>query len=107
MNRAEILGTAKGHVTKDRNATHGEPEDSFGMIAKLWSARLGINLRSDQVCIMLCDLKTARAWTNPAHADNWIDLAGYAACGGECAEKNLQQNSPPKAVKLDDFDDLG
>lgn len=107
MNRAEILDTAKGHVTKDRNATHGEPEDSFGMIAKLWSARLGIDLRSDQVCIMLCDLKTARAWTNPDHADNWIDLAGYAACGGECAEKNLQQNSPPKAVKLDDFDDLG
>lgn len=105
MKRADILDTAKSHVTKDRNVTHGDPEDSFGMIAKLWSARLGITLRSDQVCIMLCDLKTARAWANPAHSDNWIDLAGYAACGGECAMRT--PSSKAKPAKLDDFDDLG
>jgi hypothetical protein len=32
---------------------------------------------------MMIDLKTVRAWNNPSHADNWIDIAGYAACGGE------------------------
>ena len=83
MNRSEILGTAKSLVTKDRNATHGEPENSFGAIASIWSARLGVTITPAQACIMLVDLKTCRAWSNPAHADNWIDMCGYGACGGE------------------------
>ena len=28
-------------------------------------------------------LKVARANENPSHADNYIDIAGYAACAGE------------------------
>lgn len=86
MKRGETLDTAKAAVTADRQATHGAPEDTFGLIARLWSARLGINLRPDQVAVMLIDLKTARAWGNPGHADNWIDMAGYAACGAELSE---------------------
>ncbi len=89
--RATILREAEQAVTKDRNATHGEPEDTFGSIARVWSARLGVELRPDQVCIMLMDLKTCRAWTNPAHPDNWIDGAGYAACGGELALREAGQ----------------
>lgn len=85
MKRAAILDAAKAAVTADRQATHGAPEDSFGLIARLWSARLGIQLRPDQVAVMMIDLKTARAWQTPGHADNWIDLAGYAACGAELA----------------------
>ena len=85
MKRADVLDTAKAAVTSDRQATHGAPEDTFGLIARLWSARLGIDLRQDQVAVMLIDLKTARAWGNPCHADNWIDMAGYAACGAELA----------------------
>jgi hypothetical protein len=34
---------------------------------------------------MLALLKVARIRSNPKHADNWIDIAGYAACGGEIA----------------------
>jgi len=30
-------------------------------------------------------LKLARIKTSPEHADHWIDIAGYAACGGEVA----------------------
>ena len=44
-----------------------------------------IEVTPAQVCILLIDLKTCRAWGNPGHADNWIDVAGYAACGGEVA----------------------
>lgn len=83
--RKHVLDEAGKAVLKDRYATHGEPEDSFGAIARVWSARLGVKLTSGQVAIMLVDLKTCRAWANPAHADNWIDMAGYAACGAECA----------------------
>lgn len=32
---------------------------------------------------MMCLFKLARISTGHGKADNWIDLAGYAACGGE------------------------
>ena len=85
MTRAEILAAAAHAVMQDRNATHGEPENSFGLIAASWSAKLGITVTPWQVCILLADLKACRAWINPTHADNWIDGAGYNACGGGIA----------------------
>lgn len=85
MTRADILDSARTAVTRDRAATHGAAEESFGLIARLWSARLGLDLTGAQVALMMIDLKTARAWGNPGHADNWVDIAGYAACGGEIA----------------------
>lgn len=85
MQRAQILQTASVYVTKDRAATHGDAEDSFAALAAVWSARIGVPLRPDQVAIMLIDLKAVRAWDNPSHIDNWIDIAGYSACGGEIA----------------------
>jgi hypothetical protein len=60
-------------------------ENNFSTIGKIWSARLGIDISPEQVSIMLIDLKTVRAWSNPTHCDNWVDMAGYAACGGEIA----------------------
>lgn len=86
LTRAGILDEAKRCVTQDRQATHGKPEDTFGMIARVWSAKLGVEVTAAQVCLMLADLKICRAWGNPAHKDNWVDLAGYAACGGELAK---------------------
>lgn len=83
--RAAVLEVAKQAVIVDRAATHGAVENTFGLIAALWSARLGRTVTSAQVAIMMIDLKTARAWGNPAHGDNWVDMAGYAACGAELA----------------------
>lgn len=83
MNRADILTAAAQAVTVDRAATHGDIEDNFSQIAAIWGVRLGCTITPAQVAIMMVDLKTVRAWGNPGHADNWIDLAGYAACGGE------------------------
>ena len=84
--RDQVLERAHDAVMRDRAATHGAAERTFASIAAVWSARLGITLTPAQVCIMLIDLKGCRAWGNPGHADNWIDMAGYAACGGEVAE---------------------
>jgi len=39
MNRREILEAATQAVTVDRAATHGDPEDSFGLVAAYWSAQ--------------------------------------------------------------------
>ena len=86
MNRKEILTTAEQCVTVDRAATHGDIEDNFNSIAAIWGARLGVPISAHQVAIMLIDLKTVRAWGNPNHMDNWVDMAGYAACGGEVSK---------------------
>jgi hypothetical protein len=86
MNRADILATASKYVTKDRAATHGDAEDNFRRIADLWNTYLGVDdITSIDVAVMLALLKVARIRSNPTHADNWIDIAGYAACGGEIA----------------------
>ena len=85
MTRSEILAAAAHAVTQDRNATHGEPEDSFGLIAAYWSAHLDRPISSSDVAVMMNLLKLARIKTSPHHADHWIDIAGYAACGGEVA----------------------
>ena len=86
--RADILDEAKGYVTKDRQATHGELEDSFGHTAKLWSVHLGTEVTPEDVTILMALLKIARLKTSIDHKDNWVDLAGYAACGGELALRN-------------------
>ena len=88
MHRSDILEATRQAVTMDRAATHGSVEDNFINLGAIWSARLGVPISAHQVAIMLIDLKTVRAWGNPAHGDNWVDMAGYAACGGECASSD-------------------
>jgi hypothetical protein len=83
MTRNAILAAAMSAVTGDREETHGRPEDSFGRIAMLWEAYLDRTIDCHDVALMMALLKVARAKGNPHHADNWIDLAGYAACGAE------------------------
>lgn len=89
MIRTEILSTAGEYVTRDRAATHGKAEDGFAAIAQVWSAldaARGDRPRSAlDVALYMAGLKLVRAATNPAHPDNWVDLSGYAACGGEIA----------------------
>ena len=87
MTRKECLDHAAKAVLTDRNAAYGEPEDSFGVIAGMWSVYLGRPVSSYDVACMMALLKIVRAKQNPHHDDSWTDLAGYAACGAECAEK--------------------
>ena len=81
--RAEILSTATEYVTKDRAADHGSMEDNFKTIAIYWSVHLGVEVLAHDVGTMMLLLKAARAKSNPKHADNYIDAAGYAACAAE------------------------
>lgn len=75
LTRAAILDQAKEIVTKDRAATHGDLESSFTEIAAIWSVRLGVTVTPAQVCILMSDFKGVRAWHNPGHLDNWVDIA--------------------------------
>jgi hypothetical protein len=84
MKRSEILDTAKAYITVDRAGTHGDAEANFGLIAAYWSAHLGgRNIKPHDVAVMMTLLKLARAKSNPMHADNAIDAAGYSALAGE------------------------
>lgn len=88
MKRADVLDIAKTYVTNDRQATHGKPEDTFGRIAELWSAYLGewADIKPHDVAAMMALLKIARIAANPKNDDNWVDGAGYFACGSELTE---------------------
>lgn len=93
MKRGKILDNAKICTTQDRNNQYGEPEDVFKDIARLWDAYAEIiyDLRDVyeetefDVCMKQILLKIARALHNPEHMDNYVDIAGYAACCGEIA----------------------
>lgn len=96
VGRGEILDNAKACVCQDRNREYGEPEDGFKLIAALWepvireicvSPGADVSVAPDTVALLMALLKVARAAQNPAHLDSWVDLAGYAACGGEIACK--------------------
>lgn len=87
MKRIDILKAAEDCVCKDRETDYGSPEDNFQRIADMWSAYLGDReIDSKDVAAMMALLKIARIASGHAKADNWIDLAGYAACGGELEE---------------------
>ena len=83
MKRAEILETAKRCVCGDREQDYGSPESNFERIAEFWSTYSGYPFDAKDVAAMLALLKIARISSGHAKADNWVDLAGYAACGGE------------------------
>lgn len=83
MTRTEILEAAKRCVCGDREQDYGSPESNFGKIAEFWSTYSGYPFTSKDVAAMLALLKIARISSGNAKADNWVDLAGYAACGGE------------------------
>lgn len=92
--RSDVLALAKAVVTGDRAQTYGEAEDNFGLIAELWRPYLrgrgfdAAKLNSTDVAMMMVLLKTARVSTGAYNLDNFVDIAGYAACGGECGGKH-------------------
>lgn len=89
--RAGILEEAARIVTQDRNVTHGEPEETFALIAAHWTWWLqgkltpGAVVTDYDVAQMMVGFKQARAKANPQHPDNHIDEVGYAAIAGELA----------------------
>ena len=87
--RAKVLDTAKGYVTKDRASEHGDMEDNFQRIAAYWNEHLGLVdfIKTEDVAAMMALLKIARIHSNPTHMDNWVDACGYLACGGEVVSK--------------------
>lgn len=89
MTRKDILDAAEKIVTGERQQTYGEPEDNFGMIAQMWEAYLRIPISAMDVSMMMVLLKVARVSgsTDRTSLDNFVDICGYASCGGEIAHR--------------------
>lgn len=83
MSRDDILEKAKSIINGERQGTYGSPENSFETIAKMWSAYLHRDISAVDVANMMVLMKVARNSNGVYKDDNWIDICGYAALGGE------------------------
>jgi hypothetical protein len=96
---AETLDKAKAIVTGDRNDSYGNPIDNHERTADFQLPWLKHRLVTTNdggccelthtaldVCAMNILQKLSRAVHDPTHADNWVDIAGYAANAAACAK---------------------
>lgn len=114
MNRLDTLKAAAECVCGSREEDYGSPEDNFRTIASLWNSYLygaGLmenptphvwkGLKPKDVAAMLALLKVARIAGNRPKPDNWIDLAGYAACGAEISAREPERTAKRTASTTD------
>jgi len=83
MTRKEVLELAQECVCGHREQDYGSPEQNFGDIAALWTIYSGHVFNATDVAMMMALLKIARIKNGGGTGDSFVDLAGYAACGGE------------------------
>lgn len=103
--RKEILKQATDAVCTDREGQYGSPEDNFRRIADLWTAYWGgYPFEPKDVAMMMSLLKIARIATGKHKDDNYIDLAGYAACGAELG--SLETAHKAEAVTESEPDEI-
>lgn len=103
--RKEILKQATDAVCTDREGQYGSPEDNFRRIADLWTAYWGgYPFEPKDVAMMMSLLKIARTATGKHKDDNYIDLAGYAACGAELG--SLETAHKAKTVTESEPDEI-
>ena len=91
--RSDILDQAKKCVCGQREQDYGTPESNFQLIADLWTDYLyptlgypkkdAYGIKSEDVAMMMALMKIARIRNGGGSGDSFVDLAGYAACGGE------------------------
>lgn len=86
MKREEVLQKAEEIVKGARQQAYGNPEDCFTSIANLWGSYLNMSLSTTDVAMLMVLLKVARTKGRMGYADNYIDIAGYAACAGELSD---------------------
>lgn len=87
MDKNDILDNAKTIINGERQGTYGNAEDNFASIAAFWSTYLNTPIDSTDVANMMILMKVARNSSGVYKDDNYIDICGYAALGGEIAAR--------------------
>jgi hypothetical protein len=97
--RGAVLLEARQLITGDRNKTYGSPTENFKNIAELLNIQFAHKLKPDaafnavDVAVIMLQVKLARMIAQPKR-DNFVDLAGYAACAWQCQEEiNAQSDN--------------
>lgn len=89
--REECLELAKKITVQGER--YGKQEDSFGMIAKLWSDYLGQEIQEYDVCMLMCLLKIARVKAFPEHLDSCVDIIGYGSNSYDSIKRKMSKVS--------------
>ena len=95
--RRDILRCAEKCVCGHREQDYGSPESNFQLIADLWNdylkkERSSIVVDAKDVAMLMALMKIARIKNGGGSGDSFVDLAGYAACGGEIWHSNKETN---------------
>jgi hypothetical protein len=93
MDRKAMLEKAQSLCTADREQEYGDPKTNFTTIAKLWSVYLGKDLSAEQVGMCMMLVKVARQKFDKTNVENYIDIAGYAACVTEIATEGKRNGN--------------
>jgi len=87
--REGVLTKATDAVMGARNKKYGPPKQDFdrsaGVLNSLGFQFQGGRIHSHHIAMIQVAVKLSRLTSSPSHEDSWVDLAGYAACGYECA----------------------
>jgi hypothetical protein len=97
--RASLLREAEKLTCGDRNNQYGPPTQDFQRTAELLQA-LGYrrvdaedtinDILPSDVAIIIAQVKMSRIMHSRDKRDSWVDLAGYSACGYECAVEEAE-----------------
>lgn len=94
--RRHLLNHAADLVDGDRNKQYGDPSHDFRKTCDLWNtyiAALDRSLLPHDIAVMQILLKISRLSWDHTKEDTWTDIAGYAACGWDTAERYEAQKS--------------
>lgn len=94
VHRADVPRPTVPHILQraatiiEANAqVYGNPQETFRLIAELWTTlgftQQGCPIVPRDVALAMIAVKLAREAFGQSKLDNWIDIAGYAALGGE------------------------
>jgi len=84
MKANEILLTATDTISQ-RGLSYGHPADNMQHTAMLLSAYLQTPIHDYQVAGIMVLVKLARTNQSADKIDHWLDMASYAAIGGQLA----------------------
>ena len=91
--RTRMLHQAEQLVNGDRNNAYGPPDQDFERTAIMWTTYMNGRriFEAHDVAAMMILLKISRLSWSANKTDNWIDIAGYAACGYDIITNNKEE----------------
>lgn len=107
MKAGEILETARNLVTGDRHKQNGNALRNHENIALAWTADSREKYTPIDVVRRLILLKLNRTKSGEFNIDDWIDICGYAALGGEFASTEVETDKRQHTAHDPDMWDSG